>query len=290
MSTASQLTVRAKRMKHIAFLSFFLVPFLAQAQAPAQPPALPSLLPGGGDRWELAWSDEFDYPDVRLTNAWVSQNGPSGHILCSRWRENAVVSNGTLRLLSRKERRGGQAWTAGSIWTRQAFQYGYFECRYRYGAAEGLNNSFWLMPTTKAPPGRKHFEIDVNEGHYPNKVSSNIHNHSDRTVVNGKTTHPTSSRSFTFGARPDVRPESAVKTGADNFARDFHVHGLAWTAEELVFYLDGKELRREQNAFCHGPAPVWLSLAVIPWAGRITDAIDGAAMEVDYVRIYRRKP
>ena len=37
-------------------------------------------------------------------------------------------------------------------------------------------------------------------------------------------------------------------------------------------------------------SPVWLSLAVIPWAGRITDAIDGTAMEVDYVRIYRKKP
>jgi hypothetical protein len=30
--------------------------------------------------------------------------------------------------------------------------------------------------------------------------------------------------------------------------------------------------------------------AIIPWAGRVTDAIDGTAMEVDYVRIYRRKP
>jgi hypothetical protein len=27
----------------------------------------------------------------------------------------------------------------------------------------------------------------------------------------------------------------------------------------------------------------------IPWAGRITDAIDGTAMEVDYVRFYRKK-
>jgi hypothetical protein len=35
---------------------------------------------------------------------------------------------------------------------------------------------------------------------------------------------------------------------------------------------------------------VWLSLAVIAWAGRVTDAADGAAMEVDYVRVYRRGP
>ena len=101
-------------------------------------------------------------------------------------------------------KRGGQDWTAGSIWTRQAFQYGYFECRYKYGGAEGLNNSFWLMPTTKVPAGQKHFEIDINEGHYPNRLNTNIHNHSDRTNVNGRATHPTSSRGFTFGVRPDV--------------------------------------------------------------------------------------
>jgi hypothetical protein len=44
-----------------------------------------------------------------------------------------------------------------------------------------------------------------------------------------------------------------------------------------------------KNEICLSPSSVWLSLAVIPWAGRITDSIDGTAMEVDYVRIYRRK-
>jgi hypothetical protein len=380
-----------------------------------EPRPAESLLPGA-EAWELAWSDEFDYPDAELDKAWQSQNGPSGHTLCSRWRENAVVTNGTLRLVNRKEKRGGQEWTSGNVWTRQAFQYGYFECRYRYAAAEGCNNSFWLMPAGKVPAGMKHFEIDINEGHYPNEVSSNIHNHSDRIEVNGRKTHPTSSRSFAFGVRPDVtlrlenpvttrrirfstRHESAVhlgeflildatgradhardpatritasgfvKAGSDttknlvdgrpdtrwvsqregakwveftfpadrtigsirflngygttndwkallndyrverhdgrtwvpmadfdvaegahNFAREFHVFGLDWTERELVFYLDGKELRRERNEFCHSPAQVWLSLAIIPWAGPITDAIDGTFMEVDYVRVYRMKP
>jgi beta-glucanase (GH16 family) len=400
------------------------------APTSAPPPMVRSLLPGGDDKWSLIWNDEFDGPDAALTNSWISQNGPSGHILCSRWRENAVMTNGMLRLVARKEKRGGQDWTAGNIWTKQAFQYGYFECRYRYGAADGLNNSFWLMPTTKVPPGHKLFEIDINEGHYPNKVNSNIHNHSDHTTVNGKTTHPTSSRSFNFGVRPDIaiQLENPVTTrrlrfssnhggyvhlgefriynvnpagypdalspsadkdkpglinlareastkistsgflkedtskslvdgrietrwtsqkdgdkwvefefagdrtigcvqflngwgstnnwqgllddyrieyhdgqkwvamsafnvmdGTHNFAREFHIFGLDWTEQELVFYLDGKELRREKNEICRSPAPVWLSLAIIPWGGQITDAIDGKAMEVDYVRIYRRR-
>jgi len=247
------------------------------AEAQHQILASPSPLPGGADNWELVWSDEFDGPDSELDRKWQSQNGPSSHILSSRWRENVSVTNGFLRLVARKERRGGQEWTAGSIWTREMFQYGYFECRYRYAEAEGLNNSFWLMPTGQGGvSGGKLFEIDVNEGHYPNTLNSNIHNHSDTKTINGKRTHPTSPRKFTFSDK--------------NFAREFHVHGLQWTRSALVFYLNGKEIRRVQNEFCHSPASVWLSLAVIPWAGRITDAIDGKAMEVDYVRIYRKKP
>jgi beta-glucanase (GH16 family) len=395
--------------------------------------AVKSILPGGNEIWKLVWYDEFDYSDADLDQKWESQNGPSGHILCSRWRENAVVSDGTLKLINRKENRGGQDWTSGNIWTKEQFQYGYYECRYRYAAAEGTNNSFWLMTKGIVPQEGKKFEIDINEGHFPNSINTNIHNWTDITEIDGKKTHSSSSKSFYFGTQPDVQilleipikttrvrfsssngnqfhiPEFRIfnvnaagypnalsetadadvpglinfakdpttkitssgtlndeavnqvqnladgkigsrwvtqkdgekwlefefetvrevgciqflngwidrgnwkglisnyqvqyekagqwvemavfdiKNGDFNFARDFHTYGLEWSKEELVFYFDGKEIRREKNQFCHSPAPVWLSLAIIPWAGKITDAIDGTQMEVDYVRIYRRR-
>ena len=400
------------------------------AAAPAPAPAPGSLLPGGPSAWTLAWSEEFDGPDAKLEERWISQNSASTHILSSRWRENAVVAKGTLKLLNKKEKRGGNDWTSGNIWTKEHFQYGYFECRYRYAAAEGTNNSFWIMTNTKPPAGKKSFEIDINEGHFPNEINTNIHNWSDIKVVNGKKTHPSSSKSFPFGVRPDVtiqleipvktrrlrltsthgshfhlgefriynanpagypdpfsktadtdkpglvnfarepgttiRASGSHKPGTDtaplvadgdltrrwvtqvdgpksveftfpdervvgcvqflqgwpergtwkgmmdnyrveyhdgtkwvemsefdildgqyNFARDFHTYGLKWNEKELVFYFNGKELRREKNEFCHSPAPVWLSLAIIGWGGKITDAIDGTSMEVDHVRIYQ---
>jgi beta-glucanase (GH16 family) len=400
------------------------------AASQAAPPA-GSLLPGGPAAWKLAWSEEFNGANADLDQRWISQNGPSGHILCSRWRDNAVVNQGTLRLINKKEKRGGQEWTSGSILTKQKFLYGYFECRYRYAAAEGTNNSFWLMTQNKGRPAKgKNFEIDVNEGHYPNRINTNIHNWSDIKVVNGKHTHPSSSKGFSFGARPDVtlQFEIPVKTrrirltsthgghfhlgefriypvnpkgypdpfspsadrdkpglvnfakdasiqvsgthavgkdsarnlvdgriqttwisqienaksveftlateqtigciqfvhgrkekgtwksmmdnyrveyhdgskwvlmskfdildGEYNFAREFHTYGLEWNEKELVFYFNGKAIRREKNTFCFSESPVWLSLAIIKWAGEITDAIDGTFMEVDYVRVYRRR-
>ncbi len=234
-----------------------------------------SQLPGGAGNWKLTWADEFDYPDAQLDANWYSANGTQSWILCSRWRENAVVSDGTLKLVNKKESRGGQDWTSGSIWTKEQFQYGYYECRYRYAAAEGTNNSFWLMMKGIQPTEGKFFELDINEGHYPNSINTNIHNWSDVTEVNGKKTHPSASKGFKF--------ENV------DLAKDFHTYGLDWSKEELVFYFDGKEIRREKNQFCYSPAPVWLSLAIIPWAGKITDAIDKTQMEVDYVRIYKRK-
>ena len=195
-------------------------PLLA-AESPA-PPAPGAHLPGGAAAWTLAWSEEFDGPDSKIEDRWISQNSASTHILSSRWRENAVVANGTLKLLNKKEKRGGQDWTSGNIWTREHFQYGYFECRYRYAAAEGTNNSFWIMTTSKPPAGKKSFEIDINEGHYPHEINTNIHNWSDIKVVNGKKTHPSSSKSFN-------RVE-----GQPNFARDFHTYGLQWTEKELI--------------------------------------------------------
>ena len=112
------------------------------------------------------------------------------------------------------------------------------------------------MTTSKPPAGKKSSGIDINEGHFPNEINTNSHNRSDIKIVNGKKTHPGSSKSF--------KPLD----GQYSFARDSHTDGVKWTGKERVFYFNGKELRREKNAFCHSPAPVWLSLAIIAGAAR----------------------
>ena len=67
--------------------------------------------------WELVFHEEFNGTTADLDKTWTFQNGPSGHILCSRWRDNVVVTNGVCRLVNRKEKRGGQEWTSGNLWT-----------------------------------------------------------------------------------------------------------------------------------------------------------------------------
>jgi len=187
-------------------------------------------LPGGNDKWQMKWNDEFDYPDATLDKSWISANQAYSHILCSRWRENAVVSGGTLKLQNRKENRGGQAWTSGSIWTKEQFTYGYYECRYKYAAATGTNNSFWLMSQSVPTVGKK-YEIDINEGHYPSEMATNIHNWTDITTnpTTGAQTHPASSQSFNFASRPDVTIQLEIPIVAkrirltSNYPSHFHI-------------------------------------------------------------------
>ncbi len=134
------------------------------------------------ENYELSWSEEFNGTDADLDQRWNSQNSKSGgaYVLCSRWRENAEVHDGILELKAKKESRGGQDWTCGNIWTKEDFGYGYFEAKYKYAGATGTNNSFWMWPKNRVPEGEKAFELDVNEGHYPNKVNTNIHNWTDK--------------------------------------------------------------------------------------------------------------
>lgn len=383
------------------------------------------------DEWNLVWNDEFEGNNQQdLDDKWIFENVSYGHILCSRWRENAIKKDGTLRLLVKKNGSDywdrdpyKRDWTAASMSTKEKFKYGYYECRYRYSAAMGTNNSFWIMSDGSKQPEKGHnYEIDINEGHYPNEINTNIHKYEwkgehtadQQGIVFGtepgysfqlenpvKTTKIRfSSNHYTYfhirefrilgvaGSYPDplsnewetVKGITNYATDADitasgcynvennpvrnvcdgksstswiaqaegekwlefkfsgdktigciqfvngwqkdgkwqdligdykiqyekdgkwvdiaakdiiqemNFGKDYHTYGLEWTEDELIYYFDRKEIRREKNMFCFIPAPVYLSLAIIGYgAGPVTDAIDGTQMEVDYVRIYKRK-
>ena len=126
------------------------------------------------EQWELTFGDEFS-GDRLDTNIWVSAQGQSwGQLLSARFPENVVVTNGLLKLVTKKEQRGGKEWTSAMISTRKFRQkYGYWESRYRYAPATGLNQAFWMNPGAKDKT--KGFEIDVNEGHYPTDVNATLH-------------------------------------------------------------------------------------------------------------------
>lgn len=232
--------------------------------------------PDNRKEWKMVWHDEFNYRTrEEMFKEWEPSNAPTSHTVCSRWEENLELGDGTVRLVNRKEKRGGQEWTSADMGTLRDFKYGYFECRYKYAAARGTNNSFWIW--TRDPRRRleagKPFEIDINEGHYPSECTNNVHEWLGTMTV----------------FKMISSDGAAVQCPEFDFSREFHLFGVDWQEDEIVFYLDRKEIRRVKNTFCHSAAPIRLSSAITRWAGEIKDSIDGTFMEVDYVRVYVRR-
>ena len=169
-------------------------------------PVVSRLAPLNMSDWELAWSDEFDYEDAQLDENWLSKQGEfeSDWVKGRRYRKNAVVVDGVLELRNIKDENDPHIWSSASVWTKEAFGYGYYEARYKYAGAYGTNNSFWFWPENGTPEGQKACEIDVNEGHYPNIMNTNIHNWTDTWLhTSGRDTHYSDQQHFTLDGSPD---------------------------------------------------------------------------------------
>ena len=64
-----------------------------------------------------------------------------------------------------------------------------------------------------------------------------------------------------------------------------HVHEKVWRD-----YFDGKIVDRKPVYNAHLPTSPRFSTAVINWAGPVQESMDGKSMDVDWVRVYARKP
>jgi beta-glucanase (GH16 family) len=80
-----------------------------------------------------------------------------------------------------------------------------------------------------------------------------------------------------------------MKVGFD-FTEDFHVYGLLWTPNELVWYIDGKEVFRRENDYFKRPLHLMLDCEIMEaWVG-LPDSKDlPGKFEVDYVRVWQVK-
>lgn len=232
------------------------------------------------DEWNRTFAEFFDGNAVNEEIWRIADKDGAGHTLCSRWRENVEVKDGNLHLLAKKEVRPienadgtlhEQPFTCGSMSTQsEDWHYGYYEAKYKYAAATGTNNSFWLM-SDGGPSKMGDSEIDINEGHYPYEMATNIHGFDPNQ---GGTVRE--SLKYPISAPQDLATEMNI----------FH---LEWNAKELKFGCNGEIKRKAENKYCKNPTRMYLSLAVLDFAGEVTDAIDGTEMVVDWVKVYEKK-
>ena len=243
--------------------------------------------------WRKVFGDEFDRSSLgrgRWTTCyWWDDDGCTNSGNNERqWyrRGNVSVDDGVLRLTARRQAvRGSDGriypFTSGMVTTgrstdrlskppRFGFRYGRVETRMRLPEGQGLWPAMWMLPVSH----RSAPEIDVVEvlGHTPRLVRSHFH----FTDEDGRERNPGN------GLRlPDT-------------TATWHRYTLDWTPEQLVWYVDRRRtwtFKREQYVPDERMYLIFNLAVGGDWPGPPTAATEfPAAMVVDYVRVWKRRP
>lgn len=259
--------------------------------------------------WELVFYDEFN-GNALDTSKWVSYypfgknfsdeclfcripSPSTDHIFRD---ENVVVENGSLNLWARKEKGEWygveKPYTAGIIFTKKQyrFTYGRFEIRCKIPEGRGLIPAFWIWSGER--------EIDVFEigTQNPDHVHTTIH----RTP------------------KPEERNFWSKNIKKKIGTREFHTYSLEWSPSNIIWFIDGEEVRRItrylsasgnpidcpdenstdllENLYLHdGPLALIANNSVADDENPFTKAPNKKTkfplnFEIDYIRVYQQKP
>jgi beta-glucanase (GH16 family) len=263
-----------------------------QPSAAALPIALESSLRpmGQNGRWKLLFSDEFEGSalDSRkwVTCYWWDQDGCTNlgnHELQWYQPANITVAGGALELTAERRSVEGPEgtfdFTSGLVSTGRAvantarpakldFQYGFVEMRARVPAGRGLLPAFWMLPSSHEPKP----EIDIMEvlGDEPDVLYAHLH--------------------FLDSDGDAQKRFESIRT--EDFSADWHVFAINWSRERIIWYLDGVEYWRYENAE-HIPSErmyLLINLAVGgKWPGPPDESTRfPAKFTIDYVRVWQR--
>lgn len=230
-------------------------------------------------KWQLNRdvSDEFD-GDHLNQNRWYSTN-PTwlGRLPAFFSEDNVAVADGLLTLTFKRDtpspdlaEKGYADYSCASIKTKQLLTYGYFEVRAR-ASHSAASSSFFLHTDPRKDPVA---EIDVYElaGNAVGRrrlYPMNVHHKPNRKTV---------------GRHSQQASWLAPWPVAD----DFHVFGLQWDEESIVWYVDGVRVRQIENRRWHHPMHVVIDTeAMFDWLGVPEDNDLPARYVVDYLRVWQ---
>lgn len=185
--------------------------------------------------------------------------------------DNAIVSNGTLKINLKKENYSGSAYTSARLTsnTKFSFKYGKVEVRAKLPSGGGTWPAIWMLGSdfaTNAWPACGEIDIMEHKGNDLNRIYGTLHypGHSGGNGDGGNT----------------------VISGATT---DFHVYGLEWNASSMKISIDGNVFKTVANSagvpFNHNFFII-LNLAVGgTFGGSVDPAFTNGTLEIDYVRV-----
>ena len=275
----------------------FLLLFFTQTIALSQDNFQPYVKLSGSWVLDKSFSDEFNKSKLDETKWWDFNPAWHGRKPSHFARSNVKVKKGLLRLSAKSldpkkvsiqdKARGYDKFSTAIIKSKNRSYYGYYEARAKSMKA-AVCNAFWLYDPLDE-------SIKYREGEYSEEI--------DIFEVFGKANKKENQRAYYAAVHRYQTPyvESLVnkrKYKLENrytrlevpydFYEDFHVYGLLWTADELVWFLDGKEVFRRKNDFFKRPLHVIFDAEIMEtWDGLPNVDDLPSTFEVDYVRVWR---
>ena len=145
--------------------------------------------------------------------------------------ENAVVKDGQLHIIAKKEKIGNFEYTSARIKTvnRMKFKYGIVEAKISLPATKGMWPAFWMMPNDSTYGYWPHSgEIDIMEanGGYEYGTSCAIH----YSVPGGAHTYDTGYN--------NMKTRDYISS-----ISEFHVYKCEWTEECISMYVDDRLIK-----------------------------------------------
>ena len=241
------------------------------------------------NQMKLVWSDEFNYKGLPDSTKWGYDVGTGdwgwgnneAQYYTKADTNNALVGNGVLSVIARKEKRGDKEYTSARMVTRGKADWniGRVEIRAKLPKGRGTWPAGWMLGSNIKTAGWPLCgEIDIMEhvGYDPDTVVGSIHT----TAYNHIKGTQKTKRIF-------------IK----NPYTEFHVYACEWNTERMIFLLDGmqyltipNEHKTDKEWPFDKPQYLLLNLAVGGnWGGTkgIDESIFPVKMEVDYVRVYQ---
>jgi beta-glucanase (GH16 family) len=243
----------------------------------------------------LVWSDEFNGSGAIDASKWFHQTRPiingqdwaNGEIQHYTDRtDNSYTSNGTLKILAKKETYSNQGvsknYTSARLNSKFAFTYGKIEIKAKMPFGAGTFPALWMLGQnitetggywasthgTKGWPDCGEIDIIEHWGTNQNFVQSAMHNRSS------------------FGGTVNKGGRAI-----SNASTEFHIYTLEWNANKMIFSVDDIEhytYNPEEKDIANWPydAPQYLlfNVAILP---QIASNFTESAMEIDYVRVYQ---
>ena len=227
----------------------------------------------------LVWFDEFNTDGAPDASKWgydigTGSNGWGNNELqyYTNRPENAVVSNGTLKITAKKETFSGSAYTSARLLTKNKFttKYGKIEVRAKLPSGVGTWPAIWML-------GK-----NIDQGGWPacGEIDIMEHKGSDEGRIYGTLHYPGRSGGNADGKTVMVQ----------NVASAFHIYTVEWNASLIKISVDGNVFYTFNN---HPNTPFNQEFFIIlnvamggTFGGPVDPAFNQSTMEIDYVRVY----